>query len=574
MMLLALLTAPLLAAQEPAAAQLSVPQSQDLAAIRALQSQRVEVMAAVAPAVCSVMKMDSPGGGSGVIFDPLGFVLTNYHVVGERKENAYPTMKIGLPDGRLYEGKVLGIDPGSDLAVIYLGEREDGQPWPYAPLGDSDALLVGEPVFAMGNPFLLATDFKPTVTWGIVSGTHRYQGGQGNRMLVYPDCIQVDAPINPGNSGGPLFNELGEVIGINGRIQLRDRGRVNTGVGFAIASNQIRNFLGDMMAGRHTEHGTLDLNAYFMNSRGEQRRGVFVQAVFADSRARELGVDLGDELIRFNGEEIRSANQLATMVGVLPEGAWVTLDYRPLEEGVLGDLRSIVLRLSRLDTGSSAREDWLATDEIRRAARDALSRGWCKGDDPGHAVMTTVRADGTKVVRTRSGDQLRMDMDGRSLIREAPGKGFKLVNGRVLDLSPEELALLEREFACNPALHVGDSLAARLQPTLLYGGVFVHGRAAYAFEIPGDVAQRMYLYEDGVPAGYVFRDPIALEEIEYRLPHPDVVARAQAAHEADASVTVPGLRVQREDGTMETVGSWSLDLSTAPDPTLFARPGS
>ena len=118
-------------------------------------------------------------------------------------------------------------------------------------------MLVGETVFAMGNPFLLATDFTPTVTFGIVSGTHRYQQGSGNRMLVYPDCIQVDAAVNPGNSGGPLFNEQGEVVGINGRISIGDRGRVNVGVGFAIASNQIKNFIGDLVAGRHAEHGTL-----------------------------------------------------------------------------------------------------------------------------------------------------------------------------------------------------------------------------------------------------------------------------------------------------------------------------
>src|SRR5690606_8338638 len=109
-------------------------------------------------------------------------------------------MVIGLPDGELYVADVLGVDPGSDLAVLLLRPKREGQTFPYARLGDSDRLLVGEQVFAMGNPFLLATDFQPTTTFGIVSGTHRYQPGGGNRMLVYPDCIQVDAPVNPGNS--------------------------------------------------------------------------------------------------------------------------------------------------------------------------------------------------------------------------------------------------------------------------------------------------------------------------------------------------------------------------------------
>ncbi|HEB52904.1 MAG TPA: trypsin-like serine protease, partial [bacterium] len=302
-----------------------------IAAVAQSQARRVAVIERCAKAVCSVMSMDSPGGGSGVIFDPAGFLLTNFHVVGGaddgyelpdpppppkevreewRRESSgdveeeaallerwqaewraehqptgsshYRNKKVGLPDGQLYEGVVLGIDPGSDLAVIRLLPKYEGQTWPYCEFGDSDELLVGETVFAMGNPFLLATDFTPTVTFGIVSGTHRYQEGQGNRMLVYPDCIQVDAPVNPGNSGGPLFNEQGEIVGINGRISIGDRGRVNVGVGFAIASNQIRNFLPDLIAGRHAEHGTLDMSAWFMTSKnaGEHRRGVFVQQMF------------------------------------------------------------------------------------------------------------------------------------------------------------------------------------------------------------------------------------------------------------------------------------------------------
>src|SRR5690606_11812332 len=248
------------------------------------------VMARVAPAVCSVMPLDAPGGGSGVIIDPLGFVLTNFHVVGKPEVRR---MKIGLPDGGLYGATVLGADPGSDLAVLLLDARDE--PWPSAPLGDSDALLVGEHVFAMGNPFLLATDFQPTTTWGIVSGTPRYQPGMGNRALVYPDCIQADVPITPRNSGDPPLAMDGTVVGTNGRISVRDRGRVNTGVGLAIASNQIRNFLPDLLAGRFAEHGTLDLNAWFMKAPGEpDRYGVFVQAIFTDSAVTRFGMRLGD----------------------------------------------------------------------------------------------------------------------------------------------------------------------------------------------------------------------------------------------------------------------------------------
>ena len=198
---------------------------------------------------------------------------------------------------------------------------------------------------------------------------------EGNRVGVYPDCIQIDAPINPGNSGGPLFNELGEVVGINGRISASDRGRVNVGVGFAIASNQIRNFLGDLMAGKHAEHGTLDMNAWFMNSPAENRRGVFVQSIFQDSRVADAGVRLGDEIISFNGEEVRSANQLATLVGVLPEKSWVALEYRPqLRDGGYGPAKVVHLQIPRLDTGSSRDPDRIASEERRRRAGAALGR--------------------------------------------------------------------------------------------------------------------------------------------------------------------------------------------------------
>src|SRR5205814_2389882 len=109
---------------------------------------------------------------------------------------------------------------------------------------------------AMGNPFLLATDFNPTVTFGLVSGVHRYQYPAGT-LLEYTDCIQVDASINPGNSGGPLFSMNGELIGINGRGSFEKRGRVNSGVGYAISINQIKNFMGHLRAGIDSDHATL-----------------------------------------------------------------------------------------------------------------------------------------------------------------------------------------------------------------------------------------------------------------------------------------------------------------------------
>jgi len=122
-------------------------------------------------------------------------------------------MQCSMSDGRLYDAVIVGLDPTGDVALIKLFGRDD---FPAAVMADSNEVRVGDWCFAVGNPFLLATDFQPTVTYGIVSGVHRYQFPAGT-ILEYADCIQTDASINPGNSGGPLFNAKGELIGLNRR---------------------------------------------------------------------------------------------------------------------------------------------------------------------------------------------------------------------------------------------------------------------------------------------------------------------------------------------------------------------
>ena len=553
---------------------LAPQQDPDLAAVLASEQRRTQVMAECAAAVCSVMAMDAPGGGSGVVFDPAGFVLTNYHVVGDpdadyelpqppqppadvleawrqrtpggsdeeaalvaawqqqwREEHLprgaahYRNKKVGMPDGQLYEAEVLGIDPGSDLAVLRLLPKHEGQTWPYRPLGDSDRLLVGQTVFAMGNPFLLATDFTPTVTFGIVSGTHRYQEGSGNRMLVYPDCIQVDAPVNPGNSGGPLFDEHGSVVGINGRISIGDRGRVNVGVGFAIASNQIRNFLPDLMAGRHAEHGTLDLSAWFMNSGTgvERRRGVFVQQMFKDSVAAAAGIGLGDEITRFNGVEVRSANQLATMVGVLPAGTFVSVGYRPKQaDDSFGDEREVVLRLAKLDTGSSRDGPGgrLASRQNRRFAASALheSLGLLDAGAETARQWSRTAPDGTVTHAIRTGERLRLTI-GELALEQGVGAGdaSARAGGSARPLSPDEIERLRRELACNVILRTRGNLPHLLAGAELLGGEQVFGRPAFRFGLPGDGECEAWLFDDGTPAGFAFRDPLRRAKVEFHV---------------------------------------------------------
>jgi len=209
-----------------------------------IEADRIAAIDKVRPAVVSVFSPGGQGGGSGVLIDDDGYVLTNFHVVaGRGPAGANPHMQCGLSDGVLYDSVLVGIDKIGDVAMIRLLPKTDkdgkviapkGGKFPFAKMGDSDKVRAGDWSMAMGNPFLLATDFTPTVTFGLVSGVHRYQYPEGKGLLEYTDCIQIDTSINPGNSGGPLFNMDGELIGINGRGSFEKRGRVNSGVGYQV----------------------------------------------------------------------------------------------------------------------------------------------------------------------------------------------------------------------------------------------------------------------------------------------------------------------------------------------------
>ncbi|MCA8999854.1 MAG: trypsin-like peptidase domain-containing protein [Planctomycetaceae bacterium] len=283
-------------------------------ALRQAERERIETMQQAAPAVVAIFDPSGKGGGSGVVISPDGYTVTNFHVVAELG----PFMKCGLNDGKLYDAVIIGIDPTGDVAVIRLLGRDD---FPVATVGDSDTVRVGDMTFAMGNPFLLATDFQPTVTYGMVSGTHRYQFPAGT-FLEYTDCIQVDASINPGNSGGPLFNADGELIGINGRISVEDRGRRNVGAGYAISINQVMNFLDHLKSGRIVDHATLGATVQ-SNSDGS----VVVSNVLETSEAYRRGLRVGDELISFAGRPVRSVNQFKNILGIYPKGWTVPLSY-------------------------------------------------------------------------------------------------------------------------------------------------------------------------------------------------------------------------------------------------------
>lgn len=300
-----------------------------------LQAEKVRI-AAIQKATRStigVFGTDGQGGGSGVIISNDGYALTNFHVTdpfGDR-------MRCGLSNGEMVEAIIVGIDPTGDLALIKLDGRND---FPSATIANSDTVRAGQWCFAAGNPFVLATNLQPTVTWGIVSGVHRYQYPSGT-ILEYTDCIQTDAAINPGNSGGPLYNADGDLLGINGRCSFEKRGRVNVGVGYAISINQAMLFLGHLKSGRLVDHATLGFTV------GNEGGKVVVSNILETSDAYRRGLRYGDQILRLDGREILSVNQLKNILGIFPTHSRLALQFR--QEGKVIDTWIRVSPLHAID---------------------------------------------------------------------------------------------------------------------------------------------------------------------------------------------------------------------------------
>lgn len=346
-----------------ASAELALP---ELAAeVLVAQQRRVEAMRKASMATVGVFGLDSQGGGSGVCISPDGYVLTNFHVsspFGHR-------MRCGMNDGKMYEAVVAGIDPTGDLAVLKMFGRDD---FPTATMGDSDQIRVGQWCFAAGNPFVLATNLQPTVTYGLISGVRRYQYPSGT-ILEYSDCIQTDASINPGNSGGPLFNVDGELIGINGRCSFEKRGRVNVGVGYAISIKQAMNFYGNLRSGRIVDHATLG----FTVATDNQGR-VVVSNILESSDAYRRGLRYGDEVLRLGDRDIATANQLKNVLGIFPDYWRVALRYRN-EQGV----QEAAIRLQSLHQPG----------ELEKIVEGSSEQGAKKAGDTKPAVSKDVLAD-------------------------------------------------------------------------------------------------------------------------------------------------------------------------------------
>jgi len=233
--------------------------------------------------------------GSGVIIDgQRGFILTNNHVI--QKTGA---ITVVLKDGREFKAQIVGADPESDLAVLRIAAQP---PLPDIKMGNSDNLMVGEPVFAIGNPF----GFSNTVTTGVVSATNRSIRSED---MVYHDFIQTDASINPGNSGGPLLNIHGELIGINTAIYAKAQG-----IGFAIPINKAKRIVADLIKFGEVVQAWIGLTVQSIDQRLSQYlqlkdiKGVLVKKVEETGPARKAGFQDGDVILALGKRNILSEN--------------------------------------------------------------------------------------------------------------------------------------------------------------------------------------------------------------------------------------------------------------------------
>jgi S1-C subfamily serine protease len=294
--------------------------------------------------------------GSGFVFDKAGYIITNYHVI-----QGAGSIKVTFSNNTSINARLVGSDPSTDLAVLKVNMSASALT--PLPLGDSDAVQVGDSVVAIGNPFGLSR----TVTAGIVSALQREIRAPNQYAIDH--VIQTDAPINKGNSGGPLINARGEVIGVNAQIETGGLSEGNTGVGFAVPSNTVKSAAGQLIKSGKVDHAAIGILAQPITPdvaeafRLPVKKGVLVEEVQSGSGAAKAGIkggttDVtvagesytlgGDIIVSANGRPVDDLASLRDVVSELEPGATITLEvYR-------GDVkRTVEVKLGRRPTTPS-----------------------------------------------------------------------------------------------------------------------------------------------------------------------------------------------------------------------------
>ena len=373
-------------------------------------------------------KREMKGIGSGMILDAEGHILTNFHVIGGASKI---TVKTSM--GEEFEGKVVGSDPKTDLAVIRIKAPKNVS---FLMFGDSDRLRVGEWVVAIGNP----RGLEQTVTAGIISAKHRTGVLDPSG---YQDYIQTDAAINPGNSGGPLLNLSGEVIGINAAIVSESGGF--EGIGFAIPSNMAKTIAEAVIKNGKVVRGWLGVsvqeltNSLAKNLNAQGYKGALVENVFKGGPAEKAGIKKGDILFSIDGLLLEGANdfrnRVATTrvgktieVGLLRKGEKVTAQvlvtaFKPTPQQTAAELRGkLGIEVKEVSNLEARRKRLESREGVMLSKVDPNSPSDRAGLEPGdllHQINNqTIRGIGdyTRVLeQVQSGEEvLLLVRDGRT----------------------------------------------------------------------------------------------------------------------------------------------------------------
>jgi S1-C subfamily serine protease len=274
--------------------------------------------------------------GSGFVIDEDGYIVTNYHVIESARQ-----IEVNFSGDDRVRATIVGVDPSTDLAVLKINAQV--RALTPLPLGDSDAVRVGDAVVAIGNPFGL----ERTVTAGIVSALQREITAPNGYTI--DKVIQTDAPINQGNSGGPLLNTRGQVIGVNSQIEPGDSGTGNLGIGFAVPSATVREVFAQIRESGKVEHAYLGVRTQAIDEvlattyRLPVETGVIIAEVIPGSPADDAGLKEGDRSVIFggtsyvlggdivtaaDGEQVASPDDLRRLIEAKEPGDAMTLDIR------------------------------------------------------------------------------------------------------------------------------------------------------------------------------------------------------------------------------------------------------
>jgi Do/DeqQ family serine protease len=291
---------------------------------------------------------EARAGGSGVIISEDGYIVTNNHVI----ENA-KTVKVKLPDGRVFDGRIIGSDPSTDVALVKI----EAENLPTIPFGSSDDLRLGEWVLAIGYPM----DLQSTITAGIVSAKARSLGAIDNRNGIEA-FIQTDAAVNPGNSGGALVNSRGELVGINTIIKTSTGGYM--GYSFAVPVSIVSKVVVDLKESGVVQRAVLGLSfravdQQFIDQMGEQTGisrigGIYVASVAEDGAASKAGIRKGDVITHIEGVEINDNATLLEQIGKRRPGDKVRIRFirDGREASVVATLQNRAGETSLLESGS------------------------------------------------------------------------------------------------------------------------------------------------------------------------------------------------------------------------------